>query len=110
MIGMGQEEQIIQELQGKGIAAALVRKDGILIASTIGFEEGAQNVISSISSITEELMLNVSDSQKEIEINIDSSFFVIVPVNSFLLCGLVKDRELKKELREAAEQLKAIVK
>jgi hypothetical protein len=106
---MGQEEQVMQELQGKGIAAALLRKDGVLVSSSIGFEEGAQNIIASISNITEEMMLEVADSQKEVEINIDNSFFVIVPVNNFLLCGLVKERELKKELRDAAEQLKRIL-
>lgn len=102
-------ENLLDGIKGKGIETALIRKDGILLHSTITLDETAPAIISSLANITDELMKQASDSQKEIEITIDGIYFVIIPIKEFLLCSPVGDRELKKELRTLAEQLKVTI-
>lgn len=102
-------ENLLNDLKGKGVETALIRKDGILIHSTITLDETAPTIISSLANITDELMKQNSDSQKEIEITMDNIYFVVIPVKEFLLCSPVTDRELKKDLRALAEQLKETI-
>ena len=80
-----------------------------MIYSTLTLDETTPNIISALTSITDELMRQVSDKQKEIEVSIDSVYFVVLPINSYLLCGVVKERDAKKEMRAVAEQLKTLL-
>jgi hypothetical protein len=100
-------ETILSELKAKNVECALIRKDGLLVHTTITLEEGTPNLIASLSNIAEELMREVSDRDKEMEITFDGIFMVLLPVKTYLLCGIVKQRESKQDLRAAAEKLKA---
>ena len=106
---MADTETILTGLKAKGIECALIRKDGLMIYSTLTLDETTPNIISALTSITDELMRQVSDKQKEIEVSIDSVYFVVLPINSYLLCGVVKERDAKKEMRAVAEQLKTLL-
>ena len=99
-------EQTLNDLKSKGIECALVRKDGVLIYSTLTLDDATPGIIAALSGVSDEMLKRVSDRQKEVEIALGGLFFVIVPFGDFLLCGAVKDRELKKELRAAADILK----
>jgi hypothetical protein len=102
-------ESMLNASKSKGIETSLIRKDGILIHSTVTLDETLPNIVSSIANITDELMKQSKDNQKEIEVTIDNVYFVIIPVKEYLLCSPVTDRELKKELRALAEQVKGII-
>jgi len=102
-------EDLLNSLKGKGVETALIRKDGVLIHSTITLDETAPTIISSLANITDELMKQSSDSQKEIEITLDNIYFFMIPIKEYILCSPVADRELKKEVRGLAEKLKATI-
>lgn len=99
-------EQVLESLKAKGIESALIRQDGLMVHSTLTVDEATPGIIASLANITDELMKQGSDQQKEVEITVDTMYFVAIPVRTFLLCGIVKDRELKKDLREAAAQIR----
>jgi hypothetical protein len=99
-------ENILNDLKTKGIECALVRKDGVLVYSTLTLDEATPDIIASLSAVSEELMMRTNDRQKEIEVSLGGIFFVMVPFKEFILCGAVKDREMKKDLRAAVDLLK----
>ena len=99
-------ESILNDLKTKGIECALVRKDGVLVYSTLTLDETTPDIIASFCATSDELVRRTNDRQREIEVSLGGIFFVMVPFNEFILCGAVKDREMKKDLRAAVELLK----
>ncbi|MDO8554931.1 MAG: hypothetical protein Q7S22_09035 [Candidatus Micrarchaeota archaeon] len=99
-------EEILTGMKNAGIAGAVIRRDGITVFSTIALSETGPNIFSSIANICDAISKEIGDKQKEIEISMSGLFFVIIPVDSYLFCGAVKDREQKKTLREYSEKFK----
>lgn len=102
-------EEILSEMKNAGIAGAILRRDGISIHSTIALSESGSNIFSSIANICNAISKEIGDTQKEIEISLSGLFFIIIPIDSYLFCGAVKDREQKKLLREYSEKLRQIL-
>jgi hypothetical protein len=97
---------LMNEMKGAGIPAACIRADGVIVASTIAIDEATSNLLSSISNITDALMKESGDKQKEIEICVDNIYLVFIALgNNYSLCGILKDREEKKTLRQYAERI-----
>lgn len=105
---MGEKEETIRsllnEMKSAGINGALLRIDGTLVASTIALDEMGLQFLSSFSNTADALMKEAGDRQREIEITIDNLFLVIIPIGTYLLCGILKDREKKNTLREYAQK------
>jgi len=99
-------ENALNELKSKGIECAIIRKDGILIYSTLNLDESAPNVIASMANVTNELMRKNSDVQKEIEVSIDGVYFVVIPIKDYFLCSVVKERDAKKIVRDIVAKIK----
>ncbi|HIH22774.1 TPA: roadblock/LC7 domain-containing protein [Candidatus Micrarchaeota archaeon] len=106
--GKSSAASLMQELKGTGIESLLVRRDGILIHSTVTLDEHVPSVASSLANVSDAMVKSFNDEQKEIELMFDGIYFVILPLGNYLLCGIVKDRETKKEMRSCAENLKAL--
>lgn len=102
-------ETLVNEMKQKGIESGIVRKDGILAYGTVIAGDATAQNVASVSNTTESILSKVKDSSKEIEIALDNSFYVIIPLKEYLLCASVKDREEKKILREYAEKLRAVL-
>ncbi len=102
-------ENLMNSMKSKSVESALIRKDGILIHSTLTLDETVPNIVASLANVTDELMKQAGDSQREIEITLDNIYFVIIPIKEYVLCSPVNERELKKELRDLAERVRAII-
>lgn len=103
------KETLIDDLKTSGISAALIRKDGISIYSTITLSETGPAVFANVANICDAISKESGDTPKEIEVGFSGMFLVILPVSDYLLCGIVKDRELKKLMRECADKLAKIL-
>ncbi len=84
---------------------ALIRTDGVLIASTIAIDDVGSRFLSSVVNIINALMKENEDNEKEIEIIVDNLYVTIIPLHNHFLCGILKEREEKKIIREYAERL-----
>lgn len=102
-------DPLLQELKSKGLEVAIIRNDGLLVSSTINMDDVTPNVISSLSNISDAMFKQIQDNQKEIEVTFDGLYFVILPIKNLLLCGLVKQREQKKDLRDASEKIASMI-
>lgn len=103
--GVGTIQSLMSEMRDVGILGACIRSDGVVLASTIAIDDAGSNLLSSISNITDTLMKEGGDNQRELEITIDNLFLVIIPIKNHLLCGMLKDREEKKTLRDYASKI-----
>ncbi|MBS3067715.1 hypothetical protein J4450_03365 [Candidatus Micrarchaeota archaeon] len=102
-------DDLLAEMRNNGITGAVVRNDGILISSTISLSESGASTFASLSNVCDALLKTLKDTQREIEISAGGLFLVLLPVGSYLLCGVVKSRDQKKMLKEYADKLKQIV-
>ena len=100
-------ENILNDMKSKGIGGAIVRVDGVCVASTVALSELSSGLISSVANISDAIMKKMDDQQKEIEISFDGLIMVMVPMKNHIFCGLVKDREEKKTVLEYAAKAKA---
>lgn len=98
-------EDIFNEMKTKNIEAVLVRRDGYLIQSTFAVDEMLPSLLASAGNTSDAIMREIKDSGKECEIAFDDQFLVIIALGNYLLCGLVKDREQKKDIRSYAEKI-----
>lgn len=96
-------------MKAKGIGSAIVRVDGVPVQSTIALTDLSSGLISSVSNISDAIMKRMDDSQKEIEISFDGLIMVMIPMKNHIFCGIVKDREEKKVVAEAAQKARAFL-
>jgi hypothetical protein len=99
-------EQTMAEMKSGGMSSALLRADGIIIHSTFSLEEAGANTIANALNVNDAIMKQLLDKQKEVEITIDGLYFLAVPMKSFILCSVLKDRELKQKVREYSEKIR----
>lgn len=102
-------EGLLADMRNNGINGAVVRNDGILIGSTISLSESGASTFASLSNVCDALLKTLKDTQREIEISAGGLFLVLLPVGSYLLCGVIKNRDQKKTLKEYADKLKQII-
>jgi hypothetical protein len=96
-------------MKGKGIGGAVIRVDGVSIASTIALNDVSSGLMSSVANVSDALMKRMDDHQKEIEVSFDGLILVMVPLKNHIFCGMVKDREEKKIVMEYAQKAKSLV-
>lgn len=100
-------EAILNEMKGKGIGGAIVGSDGVVIHSTIALNEATSGLIASVANVSDALMAKMGDQDKEIEISFGGLLVVMVPINKYLFCGMIKEREEKKIVLEYAQKARA---
>jgi len=100
---------VLEEMKAAGITGALVRADGVLVHSTMPLSDSGAGLLASVSNVSDALMKRVNDTPKELEITFQSQILVIIPIDGYLFCGIVKDREKKKTIRDYAAKAKAAI-
>ncbi|MEW6749191.1 MAG: hypothetical protein AB1295_05790 [Candidatus Micrarchaeota archaeon] len=99
-------ETILNQMKERGIGGAVVRADGVAVASTIALNDVSAGLIASVANVSDALMKKADDEQKEIEISFDGLILVMIPVKGHLFCGMIKEREEKKIVQEFAQNAK----
>jgi len=105
----GELEAILNEMKDKGIGGAVIRVDGVPVASTIALSDMSSGLLSSVANASDALMKRMDDRQKEIEVSFDGLILVMIPLKNHIFCGMVKDREEKKVVSEYAQKAKAFL-
>ena len=103
---MQELESLLNELKEKGIGGAVVRLDGVPVASTIGMRDVDIGLFASVSNVADALMKGEGDKQSEIEISFGGLIVVIVPIKDHIFCGMIKDRSEKDIILEYAQKAK----
>jgi predicted regulator of Ras-like GTPase activity (Roadblock/LC7/MglB family) len=103
----GELEAVLNEMKGKGVGGAVVRVDGVPVASTIALNDVSSGLLASVANVSDAMMKRMDDSQREIEVSFDGLILVMIPMKNHVFCGLVKDREEKKVVVEYAQKAKA---
>jgi predicted regulator of Ras-like GTPase activity (Roadblock/LC7/MglB family) len=99
-------EILLNELKEKGIGSALMQVDGTPVASTIALKDSDAALLASVANVADAIMKREGDKPAELELSFGGLILVIVPVNSHLFCGMIKDRSDKKTVLEYAQKAK----
>ena len=102
-------QDLLTDMKNNGFSGAVIRTDGLLLSSTISLNESGASTFASLSNVFDALLKNLKDTQREIEISAGGIFLVLLPVDQYILCGVIKNREEKKNLREYADKLKQML-
>jgi predicted regulator of Ras-like GTPase activity (Roadblock/LC7/MglB family) len=102
----GELEAILNEMKSKGIGGAIVRVDGVPIASTIPLNDISAGLLSSVANVSDAMMKKLDDRQSEIEVSFGTSILYMIPVRSHVFCALIKEREEKKVVVDYALKAK----
>ena len=102
-------QDLLESLKSSGIQCAVFRKDGGLVASSFHIDDGTASTLSSIGNVADALLQRVGDTSREVEVVMDTDLLVIIPVKSHYLCGILKNRDQKKTLREYADKLAKLI-
>ncbi len=105
----GELEAILNEMKGKGIGGAIVRVDGVPVASTIALTDVSASLLSSVANVSDAIMKKMGDQQREVEISFGDSILYIVPVKGHVFCAMIKDREQKSIVVDYALKAKAFL-
>ena len=65
----GELEAILNEMKGKGIGGAIVRVDGVPVASTIALTDVSASLLSSVANVSDAIMKKMNDQQREVEVS-----------------------------------------
>ena len=105
-----QLEALLGEMKEKGYGGAVIQVDGAVVHSTIAINELSAGLLSSVANISDAILKRMNDTQKEVEVVFGGGMIlVMVPLKSYIFCGMVKDREEKKVVLEYAQRAKALV-
>lgn len=96
---------LLESLKTTGIESALIRADGGLVFSTFHLDDAGAAALAGTSNVAGTLLQRGGDAQRELEIVMENDLIVLLPLKSHFLCGVLKNREQKKTLREYADRL-----
>ncbi len=100
----------LSALQSKGIEAAIFNSDGTMLSSKFNLSSELSETLSSMANLGAMMLERFGDKQKEFEFVASGNLVVLLPVKSYYLCGIMKDRQSKAVLREHAKNLDSILK
>ncbi len=99
-------EVLLNELKEKGIGSAVVKVDGVPVASTIALKDSDAALFASVANVADAIMKRDGDKPTELELSFGGLILVIVPVKGHLFCGMIQDRAVKKTVLEYAQKAK----
>jgi len=105
----GELDAVLNEMKGKGVGGAVVRVDGVTVASTVALSDMSSGLISSVANTSDAMMKRMDDRQREVEVAFDGLILVMIPLKNHVFCGLIKDRDEKKIVQEFAQKAKAFL-
>lgn len=105
-----QIEEILNKMKEEsGMGGGLLRLDGAVIKSTIALPETAPMLISRTMNVSDAIMREVKDLQKEAEIYLGKDTLVIMRIDSYLFFGLAKTKDEKKLVIEYAKKVESVL-
>lgn len=105
-----QIEEILNRMKEEnGIGGGLVRLDGVIMKSTMALPEETPMLISRTANISDAIMREVKDAQKEAEIAIGTDTLVIVRIDKHFFFGLAKSKDEKKVIIEYAKKIESVL-
>ncbi len=102
-------EELLNEMKGAGIGGAVVRADGVLVASTIALKDVDAGLVATVANVSDALLKRAGDEPQETEISFGGLLLVMVPVKNHIFCGLIQNREQKKTVLEYAQKARALL-
>ncbi len=103
-------EELLNEMKEKGIGGAVVRIDGVPVASTIALKEADAELFAAVANVADAMMKGMGDKPHELELSFSGGLIlVMVPVKNHMFCGMIKDRAEKKTVLEYAEKAKGLL-
>jgi hypothetical protein len=105
----GELEAILNEMKSKGIGGAVVRVDGVQVASTIALNDMSASLLSSVANVSDALMKKMDDTQREVEVSLGDTILYMIPVKSHIFCAMLKNRDEKKIVVDYALKAKAFL-
>lgn len=98
----------IDEMKGKGIETALVKREGGVVYSTFAMEDPAPFISQYLMNNAHFLMAELGDEAEEVEISQEGKMLIVVPLKQYILLAIVKSNEDKKSFREYAKSIKSL--
>lgn len=105
----GQIEALLNEMKNEGIGGGLIRKDNVVIKTTMALSEIAPGLIARTSNISEALMEKVKNTHKEAEISFANGTLVSIPMKNYIFFGIAKTKEEKKRIIEYAKKATSVI-
>lgn len=105
----GKIEELLNEMKAEGIGGALIRKDGVIIYSTVALADVAPGLIARCSNIADAIMGKMKNMEKEAEISFTDGTIVVVPMKNLLFYGVAKSKEEKRRVLEYSQKAMKIV-
>ena len=102
-------EALLNEMKEKGVGGAVVRADGVPVASTIALKEADAGLFASVANVADAIMKKTGDKPQEMEILFSGLLVVMVPIKNHIFCGMIKSRDEKPIVLEYAEKAKALL-
>jgi len=99
----------LNEMKEKGIVGAVVRTDGVPVASTIALKEADAGLFASVANVADAIMKKSGDKPQEMEILFSDMLVVMVPVKNHIFCAMIKSRDDKPTVLEYAEKAKELL-
>jgi|WetSurMetagenome_2_1015567.scaffolds.fasta_scaffold528040_2 hypothetical protein len=96
---------LVDEMKSKGIETALLKKGGGLVYSTFAMEDPAPYLLRYLENNAVLMMKRAGDELSEIEINAQGRALLALPLEGYVLAGIIKEDNDRKVLREYAKTL-----
>ncbi len=105
---LAQVEELLNRMKEEsGIGGGLVRLDGVIVKSTMALPEAVPMLISRTANVSDAIMREAKDAQKEAEITIGTDTLVIVRAGRHFFFGLAKSKDEKKVIIEYAKKIES---
>jgi len=104
---LAQIDEILNKMKENGIGGGVIRIDGVLVKSTVALPDVLPMLISRATNVSDAMLAEVGDSQKEAEITIEAETLVVVRAGQHFFFGFAKNKEEKKTIIEYAKKLES---
>ncbi len=101
----GKIEELLDEMKNEGIVGALLRRDGVVVYSTVALSDVAPSLMARCFNISEAIMERMKNTQKEVEITLENTTIVLVPIKNFIFCGIAKSKDEKRRIIEYSKKV-----
>lgn len=105
----GRIEDLLNQMKTEGIGGGLIRKDGVVVKSTVALPDVAPGLIARCSNISDALLQKTKNSTKEVEIAFANGTIVSVPMKNYIFYGIGKSKEEKRKILEYSQKARSVV-
>lgn len=99
---------LIDDLKGRGMNAAIIRKDGVVVEANFNMKEKDGKIIASLYAVQDALLKEVKENAEEIRFTLKDRQVVVVSKSENLIMCFVKNKEeleIFKNVLKAAKKI-----